>query len=347
MARGFFMGMAKGIAKVLDDKGKIMEIPASRIPKGLTAGQDFDYRASSSGNFRIAAPVSKRSTVSNSAKDRQQYTMQRLMTKGWTGPQAAGIVGRFMVEAFPDLRTTAVGDREIPGGSFGIGQWNRERKAALESYATGKVRPGKFSDNPLVMAAAKAGGNGDAGGLDTQIDFFDWEIRNSPSERLAYAAVRRARTAEESATGMMHYERPRGYLSKSPSSGMHYAKTVRNASAVMKGYDPNYEPKLEFAASQRDLDMANMSVRDETGDLRVMEQSQGDYGRTLGEEGIVSEEASDEDTLGSSLMEEEGGEAMDPGTVDTSPIRAKIQDMIQQGRQVAASGPMLKDIFGR
>lgn len=362
MARGFFLGMDKGIARVLDDQGKVMEVPATQIPQGLTAGQDFNFRASQSGKFRIAEPVSKRKTVSNSARDRQQYAMQRLMGKGWTGPQAAGIVGRFMVESFPDLRTTAVGDKEIPGASHGIGQWNRERKAAMQAYTTGKAPNGKFTDHPLVVAAAKASpGNRGAGNLDAQIDFFDWEIRNSPSERLAYAAVRRAKTAEDAATGMMHYERPRGYLSKAPSRGLHWHKTVRNASMVMKQYDPNYEFKTDFAASQRDVDTSNMAIRDETGDMRVAEQSQGDYGRTMGdaisfggleggmEDSFVSEEASDEETLGEQIggaFSEASGFGEEAETVDLSSIRQKIQMMMQQGQTAAASGPTMKDIFG-
>ncbi len=271
------------------------------------------------------------------------------MKKGWTAPQAAGIVGRFMVEAFPDLRTTVVGDKEIPGGSFGIGQWNRKRKAALEAYATGKVRPGKFSENPLVIAASKAGGQGDAGDFKTQLDFFDWEIRNSPSERNAYASVRRAKSAEEAATGMMHYDRPRGYLSRSPSSGMHYSRTIKNAQSVMKAYDPNYEPKLDFAASQHDVDVATMSTRDETGDLLVMEKSQeDDPGFLTMDEDYVSEEVTPEDSLSGLGLGSSSDEGFVPEAVDTSGVRDKIQAMIEQGRQAAASGmPTLNDIFGR
>lgn len=362
MALGFFLGMAKGIGRVLDEKGKIVEVPAARIPKNLQAGQDFKFRSSASGEFRIAEPVSIRKTESNSPRHRQQYAMNRLMQKGWTGPQAAGIVGRFMVESFPDLRTTAIGDREIPGASHGIGQWNRERKAAMQAYATGKVPGGKFTEHPLVLAAAKASpGNRGAGNFDAQIDFFDWEIRNSPSERLAYAAVRRAKTAEDAATGMMHYERPRGYLSKAPSRGMHWHRTVKNATMVMKQYDPNYEFKSDFAANQRDLDLANMSVRDETGDMTVAERTQNSFGEsqadgppifdTSTEDNFDSQEAPDEETMGETLGFAEEGGAMEAETVDTSHHRARIQEMIQQGQQAQMGGlpglPTFRDLFGQ
>lgn len=354
MAVGFFLGVNKGrIAKIMDPDGNVVEVPLHKIPKGLKPGQDFNYRASSSGNFRIAEPVSSRGRASNSARDRQQFAVQHLMKKGWTAPQAAGIVGRFMVEAFPDLRTTAVGDREIPGGSFGIGQWNRERKAALRAYATGKVEPGKFEKNPLVIAAAKSSpGSRSAGDFATQLDFFDWEIRNSPSERIAYAAVRRAKSAEDAATGMMHYERPRGYLSKSPSSGMHYSKTVKNAQSVMKAYDPHYEVKTDFAASQHDVDLATMATRDETGDLIVMEQSQGDPGFETMDDFIDDpQEEETQDSLGGLLG---GGVSAvgAPETVDTSQHAADIEAMIEFGRQAESGGlpslpRTLNDVFGR
>lgn len=350
MALGFFLGVRKGIGRIMDPSGKIMEVPLARIPKGLQPGQDFNYRASSSGNFRIAEPVSVRKRASNSAKDRQQYAMQRLMKKGWTAPQAAGIVGRFMVEAFPDLRTTAIGDREIPGGSLGIGQWNRERKAALEAFATGRAS-GKYSDNPLVVAAAKAGGNGEVGNLDTQIDFFDWEVRNSPSERIAYSALRASKTAEDAGTAMMHYERPRGYLSKSPSSGLHWNKTVRNAQSVMKSYDPNYEFKVDFTGNQRAIDMANLATRDETGDLVVMEQSQDDPGfMTMDEDESVinSGEKKREKTLGDLMGGGVEETEMSPGMgPDTSRVRAEIDASIERGRQASMSPlPSLRDVFG-
>lgn len=354
MSIGFFVGIAKGVAKFIDDKGGIVEIAAKKIPGSLRPGQDFNYRASENGNMRIAAPVSARGRPSNSAKDRQQYAMQHLMKKGWTAPQAAGIVGRFIVESYPDLRTTAIGDREIPGGSVGIGQWNRERKAAMIAYATGKSPGGKFGSHPLVLAAAQAGGGGDPTSLDTQLNFFDWEVRNSPSERIAYNAIKRASNPEQAATGMMHYERPRGYVSKAPSRGMHYSQTVNHASRVMGQYDPNYQPKLNFAASQHDLDEAGLSVRDSTGgDATTAEHMQeagsvgqdDEYDPFAGGEEDTSEESSLKEALG--LDQEQAQPYQDLGADN----RAYIQQMMAQGQQASQAGPLpgfptLNEMFG-
>lgn len=356
MDLGFFIGVKQGVASFLNAAGKKMEIPANRVPGNLRPGQDFNYRTSSKGDVRIAAPVSNRSKPSNSARDRQQYAMQHLMRKGWTAPQAAGIVGRFIVESYPDLRTTAVGDREIPGGSVGIGQWNRERKAAMIAFATGKIPGGKFGTHPLVVEAARAGGGGDPTSLDSQLDFFDWEVRNSPSERIAYSAIRRARSAEDAATGMMHYERPRGYLSKAPSRGMHYSQTVSHAGRVMNQFDPNYQPKLAFAGTQADLDAAELSARDETGDALVAEGAQHpnlgddlDYDPFAAGEDDAQEEETLKDALGSVYSEENQGDGSQDLGADN---REYIQQVIQQGVQAAQGGgtlprlPTLNEVIG-
>jgi hypothetical protein len=53
---------------------------------------------------------------------------------GYTPVQASGFVGSLMQESGPNLNPQAHGDKTIPGGSRGIGQWNRERRLAMEAF---------------------------------------------------------------------------------------------------------------------------------------------------------------------------------------------------------------------
>lgn len=393
MALGFFMGLKNGIGRFMDPDGNVVKIPGNKVPKNLKPGMDFDYRAPKTKrpdpnlerepfnpadkkkfkleqephkpggkgemelmNIRIAEPVSaKTSKATNSPRDRQQFVMKRLIAKGWTAPQAAGIVGRFTVESFPDLRTNAVGDKEIPGASHGIGQWNRERKAAMLAYTTGKIPPGKYSNHPLVVAAHKASpGPGDRNDLGRQVDFFDWEIKNDPGERIAYMAIKRAKTAADAGTGMMHYERPRGYTTRNPSGGMHHRETVKRSENIMAQYDPNYTPKVAMAGHEKDVDAAKMIADVETGDALAMEAIQPliEEDPTLAELfGLENDdgtsEEDEEDTFGSAVST--ASEEIPAGEgADTSDNWAFLQAMMQQGQQASQGGafPSFKDLFG-
>lgn len=91
--------------------------------------------------------------------DRGAAMMNRLVQQhGWT-PQAAAIAaGNAQQES--RFNTGAAGDPNVPGGSHGLFQWNRERFAALQSFA---ARQGK-----------------DWHDFNTQVDFFaqEAEARN-------------------------------------------------------------------------------------------------------------------------------------------------------------------------
>lgn len=339
MALGFFVGIKEGVGRFMDAAGKVSEIPASRVPKNLKPGQDFNYRASSSGNFRIAEPVSTRTgKATNSPRDRQQYAVKHLMSKGWSAPQASGIVARLTVESYPDLRTNAVGDREIPGASHGIGQWNRERKAAMIAYTTGKIPAGKYSNHPLVKEAAAASpGNRGRDNFDAQLDFWDWEVRNSPAERIAYAAIRRAKTAEDAGTGMMHYERPRGYTSGNPRGGMHWKETVSRSANIMKQFDPNYTPHLQMTDDPKSVDTANIVSDIEQGDMVTAEAIGALDDPILSDVfGTGNDGEEDEDTFGETVSTASQTFAEESQPEDLSDDNwAFIQQMIQQGQQAS------------
>jgi hypothetical protein len=67
--------------------------------------------------------------------------MNTLMKSGMTRAQAEDMTANFMQESGQSLNTSAVGDRERGLNSFGIGQWNRERFAALKKFAESKGKP--------------------------------------------------------------------------------------------------------------------------------------------------------------------------------------------------------------
>jgi|SRR5690348_875686 len=79
--------------------------------------------------------------------------MAFFMSKGWTKAQAAGIVANIATES--NFRTDAVGDR---GKAYGLGQWHPDRQAMFEKVEGASIRGST---------------------LKQQLDFYNWELRNS------------------------------------------------------------------------------------------------------------------------------------------------------------------------
>lgn len=349
MSKGFFSHVAEGFAHIYTDKGDLVKVSTKRLPEGSKPGADIDVRTSPKGNVRVGAVGN--STKLNTAQDRQQYAIKRLMLpghgpsgNGWTPAQAAGMVGRFMQESFSDLRTNAVGDREIPGASVGIGQWNRERKAAMIAYTTGKAPSGQFANHPLVLAALRESGGKDRGSsnFDAQLDFADWEIRNSPSENLAFHALAHADSPDQAAAAMMHYERPRGYTRGNPTAGHGYHNAVKNANNVLTSYDPKYVPDVQVGggaggAAFDNPDGGDNNMLDNNDPMEV----------DPNQEAPSEETASDEPTLGDTI-----NQAFTSGEMDysgTQAIGQNIAGMMEQGQQ-ASSGtlprlPTIEEIY--
>ena len=133
----------------------------------------------------------------------------RLVERGLAPHQAAALVGRFQQESGAGLNTTAHGDKTIPGGSHGIGQWNRDRLANLKRFG------GDRWTDPIVQA-----------------DFALWEGRPGGPEEKAFNMIRNARNVDEAVVGAMAYERPQGFTWNNPTGGHGYANTVKNAYAL-------------------------------------------------------------------------------------------------------------------
>lgn len=348
MALGFFSHIKDGFAHIYNDKGGLTKVSAKKLPKDAKPGADIDVRTSPKGHVRVGKVGN--STKTNTAEDRQQYALRRLMSpghgpngKGWSREQASGMVGRWMQESYSRLDTGAVGDKEIPGASHGIGQWNRERKAAMIAYTTGKNPGGKFAGHPLVVAALKASpGNRGVSNFDAQLDFGDWELRNSPAERLAFTSLVHANTAEEASAAMMHYERPRHYRPGNPRGGHGFKQTVQYSNAVLRKYDPSYEPAVQVGGG--DTYEPDPSAAEDPEDPRAFDFSGGS--------GIASDEAgADEptlgDTLGQGIQEAFTQEEEDPSRGDRR--RQNIADMIAQGQQANEGAlprlPTIEELF--
>lgn len=348
---GFFSHIADGFAHIYDNKGALTKVSAKRLPKDAKPGTDIDVRTSPKGHVRVGKVGA--STKTNTAQDRQQYAVQRLMSpghgpdgKGWSRAQASGMVGRWMQESYERLDTGAVGDKEIPGASHGIGQWNRERKAAMIAYTTGKNPGGKFASHPLVKAAlaASPGARG-VTNFDAQLDFGDWEIRNSPSERLAFTALSRAKDPEEASAAMMHYERPRHYRPGNPRGGHGFKQTVQYSNFVMSKYDPSYTPDVQVGGG----DDADMIAPDpDAAELDTEDPRQFDWS---GRSEVASGEIEDEPTLGETLGNDfqENFEAPEEDPARGERRRQGIADMIEQGQQASAGSlprlPTIEELF--
>jgi hypothetical protein len=112
-----------------------------------------------------------------------------LAKRGYTPEQIAGILGTLQVES--GLRADAIGDN---GTSFGLAQWHNDRWKGLKRHAA------KMGLDPSDTLA--------------QIDFLDWELRNTNQD--AFSALQTAKTPEEAAIAMLHFERPHGYTKNNP-----------------------------------------------------------------------------------------------------------------------------------
>lgn len=325
MSKGFLFDILDGFGHILAPNGSVVKVPAKRLPKGAAAGSDVHVVLSKNGHAHVA-PVETKKNKTTGARARQQYAMQRLMSpghgpngKGWSAAQASGIVGRFMVEAYDHLDTNARGDLSIPGASVGIGQWNRERKQALIKYS--KQHPGGAPNN-----------------FDTQLDFFDYEIMNSPRERLARLALLAAKTPRAAGTAMMHYERPGGYTPSGPSSGNGYQRTIQNANSLMAQYDPSYKPDVD------------------TGTGGDPGWSQADPTLDSGDEIIPPPDMPQEDqeTMGELVGDQFQTDMMPSGGEEDTSTQEEIWRMMLEGQQAQQGNlpglpglPNLRSVFGQ
>lgn len=141
-------------------------------------------------------------------RDRPGYAKWKLQYLGWKDFQAAAIVGNLMQESFSSLRTDIWGDA---GTAYGIAQWRHGRLEKLKMFAANRNKP--LDD------------------LETQVEYVDWELRNSEKDtgnRLANTT-----NIDEALEVAIAYERPRGYTRDNPKNGSGYNSRAAYAKSLM------------------------------------------------------------------------------------------------------------------
>lgn len=138
------------------------------------------------------------------------FAVERLMARGWSREQAAGIAGHLHAESgfAPDvIQGRRRGDQ---GTAAGVAQWRGKRLANLKAFA--RARKANWQD------------------LGTQIDFIDYELRTS--EGGAGAALKRATNVEAAVEAFMGFERPAGWTPDNPRGGHNFAGRLQAAMAA-------------------------------------------------------------------------------------------------------------------
>jgi len=153
-------------------------------------------------------------------RERPLYAKKLLTNLGWKDFQSASMVGQFMQESYPDLRTNVWGDNRT---AFGIGQWrdNYDKK-------TGEHSPGRLTDL-LKFANDRKKPIDD---LETQIRFVDWELTKG-SEKVLGNLLKATKNIDEALEIAIGYERPRGYSKANPRNGHGWASREAYAKSLL------------------------------------------------------------------------------------------------------------------
>lgn len=184
-----------------DESGQ--ERPEPGTLGALTGPRMGDFDFSASGN---ASPET----------NRIGYVIGKLLALGYEPHHAIGLTANLMQESGVGLNTRAVGDG---GNAFGMGQWNGPRRRQYLAFAQRKGR--------------------DPGDLDTQIEFLDWELKNT--ERGAAAKILNTANARDAAImASNEFWRP----------GIpHLGRRAAFADALMQQFEAGKVPRWEGARS--------------------------------------------------------------------------------------------------
>jgi hypothetical protein len=118
-------------------------------------------------------------------KERADQIYDGLRDRGYTHEQSVAAMGHFYNES--KFNTNITGDS---GTSYGLGQWHNERGDALQAYASSTGRS--------------------ANDVNTQLDFFDKEMRGSEASRAGNSFFN-STTIEGASAAMDKYERFKNY----------------------------------------------------------------------------------------------------------------------------------------
>jgi hypothetical protein len=168
-----------------------LSLEMGETPGGNTRAPKAEKGKADAGQSR----AEKVKAISESGTARE--VMEFFMNKGWTKEQAAGITGNLQAES--NFKTDAIGDG---GKAYGIAQWHPDRQAIFENVYGKKLQEA---------------------GLQEQLEFVDWELRNS--EKRAGDILSNTKSAAEAAAVVDQlYER---------SSGAHRQKRIDIASSLV------------------------------------------------------------------------------------------------------------------
>jgi hypothetical protein len=170
-------------------------------------------------------------------------------SKGWTSEQAAGIVGNLMHES--GLNTGAYNAND-PGGSVGVGQWNRERRAELEKFAAQQGKP--------------------ASDFGTQLAFVQHELETSESG--SGEALKSAKNVGEATAIMIGYERPKGWTPDNPQGGLGWKSRLNYAGQVLNGKVTGGEGGNGNSDAFQHLTPQQAAAVDETAQRTLSKQAQ-------------------------------------------------------------------------
>lgn len=142
--------------------------------------------------------------------DRPAWGVRLFRDLRWSKIASCCMVAQFQEEAFADLRTNAMGDKHIPGGSISLGQWNRERKQAFLDFCA--VRGVEWDD------------------FEVAILFANWELERS--EISTGKALAQAVTIYSGCKAAIGYERPAGWSVLTPTRPPSWQRRLDKAIAL-------------------------------------------------------------------------------------------------------------------
>lgn len=142
-----------------------------------------------------------------------RQAMQFFIGKGYTPPQAAGIVGNLMHESGLNTGALNPGDGADGSNSIGVAQWNGDRAAGLQAFAQ------------------QIGG--DPNDLMTQLAYVDHELQGPESK--TREALMQAQDPIAATKAFVGYERPQGWTPATPTSALGFGSRAKNAASLMGG----------------------------------------------------------------------------------------------------------------
>jgi hypothetical protein len=198
VAKAQSIGDYKSLADL--DAARIMQ-PVWQSISGLTDAQKVVVQAQLS---RGMVPIVPQQMNGLSGAPKQKAAYDFFVDKGWSPPQAAGIVGGLRGE------TAGLDPTQIHDGGIGIGiaGWNGQRRDALNQFA--------------------AANNASPTDLKTQLEFVNYELNGS--EKVAGDKLRAAQTPEQAGQATLSYFRPANYdVPGAHPERAQYARSAFNA----------------------------------------------------------------------------------------------------------------------